>query len=327
MPSIQTVQAVDKQVENIAETTQPTLSLHEMSRIMDVASALRKERSIAELQLNLDETKAMLREKLLETTKITGEKLTPEEVDAAIEQFYDNLYSFEEPEQSISVVLAHLYVRRATITKWLLGIAGAVVLFFVWTGWAGARDARQAENLWRDSVQHSKAIVEMADDKKLSVELNSLVSNAALARDKLDFNRLQEIKAELARIRELYESEYQVLIVAAPGERSGTQREYTDDQGTRTSGFYVFVEARNTDGSLRPMQIRNRETGNTETVKRWGEQVPESVFNRLADDKQADGVLDERLFAVKKRGDKQFEVQLEGDADGPLRRGGQITSW
>ena len=59
------------------QVAQPELSLQDMSRIMEVASTLRKERTSAQQQLNLDETKALLRERLLETTKVTGDGSHP----------------------------------------------------------------------------------------------------------------------------------------------------------------------------------------------------------------------------------------------------------
>ena len=73
--------------------------------------------------------------------------------------------------------------------------------------------------------------------------------------------------------------------------------------------------------------IRNRETDKMEQVERWGEQVPESVFNRLAADKRADGVLDEKLFSIKRRGQAEETMALPGDDGQPLQRRGQITSW
>ena len=88
------------------------LSLPEMIRIMDVATVLRKEREIVEEQLNFDQIKARLRERLLEAAKLSGEPITAEQIDAAIDDYYDKLHSFEEPEWSWNVMLAHLYVHR-----------------------------------------------------------------------------------------------------------------------------------------------------------------------------------------------------------------------
>jgi hypothetical protein len=106
------------------------LSLPELIRIMDVATVLRKEQEIVEEQLNFDQIKVRLSERLLEAAKVSGEPITAEQIDAAIEHYYDNLHSFEEPAWSWEVMLAHLYVHRITIVKWAVAIAAVAGL--VW---------------------------------------------------------------------------------------------------------------------------------------------------------------------------------------------------
>lgn len=113
------------------QTPTQQLTLEETLRIMDVATTLRKEQSIVHQQLNIEQTKAMLRERLLDAAKITGENLTLEQVDLAIEHYYDKLHVFEEPKWSLELVAAHLYVMRGTLVKWTLAI-GAAAGAFAW---------------------------------------------------------------------------------------------------------------------------------------------------------------------------------------------------
>ena len=109
------------------------LTLEQTLRIMDVATMLRKEQAVVEQQLNLEETKAMLRERLLDAARVTGEKLTQQQVDIAIEHYYDKLHVFEEPEWSLELVLAHLYVMRNKIIGWTVAIgATAGILSWLW---------------------------------------------------------------------------------------------------------------------------------------------------------------------------------------------------
>lgn len=138
MPQIQIAQppaehqaSKAEQVEQIGATEPKQLSLEELLRIMDVATTLRKEHDVVEEQLNLDQIKVRLRQRLLEAAKVTGERVTSEQIDTAIENYYDKLHTFEEPKWSFSVLMAHLYVRRATIIKWAIGIGAVVALF--WT--------------------------------------------------------------------------------------------------------------------------------------------------------------------------------------------------
>lgn len=101
------------------------LSLPELIRIMDVATELRKEQEIVEEQLNLDQIKVRLRERLLEAAKVAGEPVTAEQIDAAIAEYYDKLYVFEEPAWGWETMLAHFYVHRVTILKWAVAL-GAI---------------------------------------------------------------------------------------------------------------------------------------------------------------------------------------------------------
>lgn len=102
------------------------LSLEEMSRVMDVAVALRRERSVAVRELNRDETLRLLREKLREAAAVSGGTLTDGEIDAAIRQYYDRLHAFEEPPSSWETFMAHVYIRRTQIAVALTAL-GAVI--------------------------------------------------------------------------------------------------------------------------------------------------------------------------------------------------------
>jgi len=116
-----------------AQTPPQQLTIEETLRIMDVATTLRKEQVVAHEQLNIEETKAMLRERLLAAAQVTGERLTEAQVDLAIEHYYDKLHVFEEPQWSVELMLAHLYVMRGTMIKWTVALgATAGVLSWLW---------------------------------------------------------------------------------------------------------------------------------------------------------------------------------------------------
>ncbi len=111
----------------MSQSTDTPMSLDQIMRIVDVATTLRKEREFVEQQLNADETKSQLRRRLLEVAEVTGEQVTSEEVDAAIELYYSRLHSFQEPAGGFSITLAKLYVRRVAILLVLVGFALAAI--------------------------------------------------------------------------------------------------------------------------------------------------------------------------------------------------------
>jgi hypothetical protein len=140
MSYAQQQQAPPPVAETAAQQTAGTdLSLEQMSRIMDVAVALRRERTLAERELDRDEARRLLREKLREAAAVSGSTLTDAEIDAAIIHYYDRLHAFEEPASSWQTFLAHLYIRRTQVAVALAAI-GATILAWslfslaIWVG-------------------------------------------------------------------------------------------------------------------------------------------------------------------------------------------------
>jgi hypothetical protein len=118
-----------------AETPAPlsdeSLTLTQMMHIMDVATVLRRERELAERELDADQLRQQLRRQLLESAQVTGERVTPEEVDAAIQHYYENLHTFRGPPAGVDLVLARLYIRRGRLLA-AAALVPAIGLLLVW---------------------------------------------------------------------------------------------------------------------------------------------------------------------------------------------------
>ncbi len=118
-------------VNESAEIAEP-LSLTETLRIMDVASVLRREREQAKRALDAGQVQDQLRQRLQAAAEVTGEAVTPAEIDAAIRHYYSNLHAFHEPPRSASWFLAHLYIRRVWVG---LGVLAAALGLAAWMLW------------------------------------------------------------------------------------------------------------------------------------------------------------------------------------------------
>jgi len=125
-------QAAPEQTAVTASDRQPQvdLSIEQMTRIMDVAATLRRERSIAQRELNQSETKRMLRDRLLETAKVTGDRVSEAEIDVAIEHYFETQHEFEAPGASVETLMAHLYVMRNKIAMGLAVVGGGLALWW-----------------------------------------------------------------------------------------------------------------------------------------------------------------------------------------------------
>lgn len=311
------------QSEHDVEPAEQKLTLDEMTRVMDVARTLRKERSIAERELNREETIALLRQKLREAADLAGDPVTDEQIDTAIEHYFDNLHEFDPPEPGLETFAAGVYVRRYQITAWALAIATAALL--LWGGWfsgmlPGKRQTElQARQAYSQVEEVTGSIEKLATDPAVTAEAQAARAEAATYLDRGEVSALEQLKSRLLQQESVLKAEYQVMIVQGP--LSGIER-HAPGTGD-LSGSYLIVQAVDSSGNVVPMQIRNAESGKMERVTEWAEQVPQEVFERVMADKQEDGVVDNRELAVKRRGEQDLEVTLPG----VLQRGRQITKW
>ena len=112
-------------------------ALGDMVRMLDVATALRKERARAERELDREECRQRLRERLLASAEVTGDPVSAAEVDAAIEQYFDQRHAYRAPKLGWTRVPARWWVRRSGKKAFglaLLTLAGALGIAFA-AGW------------------------------------------------------------------------------------------------------------------------------------------------------------------------------------------------
>lgn len=338
--------------------TGPDASMHDMLRIMDVASALRRERETAESVLDVATAKAKLRDRLLATASAAGEPVTAAEVDAAIEQYFRQQHEYRDPPAGWGRFWANVWVMRRVLAAVAIVLVVAVVGITLLassmanqfgqpptprqspTPVVDATPAQQPQpqavpqplpppvselaTAWTRFQQDAAAARALCADDDARGRVQRVVAAAEAAHGANDLPRLRKQAAELAALVARLDEEYTVTIVSRPGEKSGVDR--YDDRG-RLSGYYLIVEAIAPDGRALPRPIKNAETQRTETVTKWGELVDSAVWERVVADKQADGVVDDAAFARKERGRHDETTVFEGSAGKPLRRGRQITRW
>lgn len=374
----------------MSQSSAPTIapdSLPELLRIMDVATALRREREVAAAHLDLDAVKVSLRQRLRTTADAMGDAVSDAEIEVAIDRYFATQHEFQEPPPGLQTALAHLYVRRrglAWVTAGVFTLLLGMWALFVWPSGplsaasrqarherevarlraesqareearvmretaeakaaeeraaadakaaaerAAAAEAQAAKALadaWRNARRDHAAIQALAKEAEARTQADGLRREAEAAHGLADLAGTQTAAKGLADLRGALEVEFELRIVNREGERSAIDAYYTDAKGTRVSGYYLLVEAVTADGKVLPRSIRDAEDGRVRTVRKWGEQVPASVYERIKADKLQDGVVDENVFARKRRGFVRDEVTLLNETrSAPLTRGRQITT-
>jgi Family of unknown function (DUF6384)/Caspase domain len=127
-----------------------------------------------------------------------------------------------------------------------------------------------------------------------------------------------KLRGKLSALADELAREYTLTIVSRPGESTAIWRRPPDNNQARN--YYLIVEALAPDGRKLSVPVRNEETGETETVTRFGVRVPEEVYEQVRRDKIDDGIVQKNRFGVKRRGTLEVDYQMPFE-------GGFITQW
>lgn len=304
------------------------LSLNEMLRVMDVAREMRRNRDVAEEMFRRDEVRDELRAKLMRSAKLAGDRVTKAEIDAAIDQYFATLNTYQDPKPGWKSAFAHAWVWRKRIAAGVAAVAitlgGAYYLFF--SSAAPLSPTVQANRAVAAEQETASVLVErigaMTNDPAVIGQAQSLQAEINAARGE-DVTTAIVAREKLAEMVDQLAASYEVHVVSAPGEPSAIER----GMGDKASIYYVIVEARDASGNVIPQSIRNAETGRVETVTKWAEEVPQAVYQRLKQDKVKDGLLGETLFSTKTRGNLQPDIKIPGASGVPITSGNRLTSW
>ncbi len=301
--------------------------LDEIMLAMDVVDTLRHRQHLVERELGEAERDAQLIERLREIYTAQGIEVTDTILREGVAALKENRFVYTPPSPSFQISLARLYIQRGRIAK--IGLAVIAVLAALWIGyqalvvWPAERAAEQAQVELSQTlpsridaaltqigaVARASGPVDTANQLAAEGRAAIAAGDASAARDAAD--RLDALLTDL-------NWEYDLRIVSRAGEMSGVWR--IPEANPQAQNFYLIVEAIAPDGSTLSLPVTSEETGRTETVDRWGVRVDEDVFNRVRDDKQDDGILQNDVVAVKERGLLQPTYEL------PVA-GGSITEW
>lgn len=300
---------------------------------MDVATALRQSRELAEKELALDETKVKLRERLRAAAIESGDAVNDAEIEVAIDQYYASLHTFAEPTSGLRVFVAHAWVRRASTAI----SAGAVLAALALIWWLFLRESAPMSGPVREQARVTEAweplsrtlerARSIAADDAARAAVDALAREAEPAHAERDLATLARLGSRAAQLLAALEEDYELHVISRDGEKSGIDAYYEDESGKRVSGYYLIVEARTRDGRILERTVRDAEQQRDARVRTWGEQVDKAVYDRVAADKRQDGIVDATLFATKPRGALAELVVMPG-SDGltPLQRGRRITT-
>jgi hypothetical protein len=294
---------------------------------MDVVDTLRHREDLVQRELNEEGREAELIARLREIYRNQGIEVPDRVLADGVKALQDSRFVYTPPPASWKRSLLTLWARRDTHGK-----IAALALAAVVTALAGyhlliARPAQLAEERARieltetlpNALRQAHAdVLAIAADDGAKQRADALLADGERAIRAQDRASMSAISAELGALRADLAREYTLTIVSRPGESSGVWRR--PPRGSQARNHYLIVEPIAPDGRKLSIPVRNEETGETETVAKFGVRVPQQVYDAVAQDKRDDGIVQRSRLAIKRRGKLEPEYQMPFD-------GGFITRW
>jgi hypothetical protein len=302
-------------------------TLDELMIAMDVVDTLRHREDLVRRELDEEGREAELIERLRKIYRDQGIEVPDRVLLDGVKALKESRFVYTPPrpgwKRSLLTAWARrdMYGRRTGIAAGVLA-AGLGGYYFL-----QVRPAQLAEERARIEITetlpkalrqaHTNALA-IAADPAAKTKADALLADGERAvRDK---NRAAAVKArgELTALADDLAREFTLTIVSRPGESTAVWRRPPGKSQARN--YYLIVEAIAPDGRKLSLPVRNEETGETQTVTRFGVRVPEEVYEQVRRDKSDDGIVEKNRFGIKRRGTLEVDYQM------PFA-GGFITKW
>jgi len=289
--------------------------LDEVMLAMDVVDTLRRRRRLVERELDAEGREQDLKQRLHKIYAAQGIEVPDHVLEEGVAALKEERFVYQSPPAGLATRLARLYASRSSWGQWVMGGFAALLLAWLVYHFTVVAPRSQLPDRLEATYQ---SVAEMADSDKAGRQAQQLYETASIALSNGDNEAAQAALESLGDLRSTLEQAYTLQIVSRPGEKSGVWR--VPEANPDARNYYIIVEALSADGRTLQVPVVNEETGRTERVSKWGLRVEEAVFQRIAADKQDDGIIQQRRFGVKQSG------QLKPDYRIPTS-GSAITQW
>ena len=293
--------------------------LDEVMLAMDVVDTLRHRQLLVERELNADAREQTLIKRLREIYAAQGIDVPDHVLAEGVAALDEERFVYTPPSSGIRVTLARLYITRGTWGRALLAILAVITaVAIVYTTLISGPQQRRLAALPGELATQQQAIIEQTTLPEARERAEQYLIQGQVALREENTEAAERAIASLKDLRVQLEQEYTVRIISRPDESSGVWR--MPELNTDARNYYLIVEAVTADGSTLTLPVRNEEDGKTYKVTKWGLRVSEQLYQQIAADKRDDGIIQQRDFGVKRRG------QLTPDYAMPTT-GAAITAW
>lgn len=308
-------------------TAKKAAPLDEVMLAMDVVDTLRHRQDLVTRELDGTAREGQLIERLREVYRQQGIEVPDHILKEGVSALAESRFVYDPPPPGFNTSLAKLYVSRKKWGRPLLLALGAVLVlgigyYGVWrpfqAGQAQQSQLELTEGLPAQMDALFNTIFEETKVQQAVVQAEALVSRGKAFAAEGNRPGAEGIVQDLTELRDKLRQEYVVRVVNRADEQSGFWT--FPEINTDATNYYLVVEAIDPDGNTLSLPILNEETGETEVVSQWGQRVPETVYNAVANDKRDDGIIQTNEVGLKSDGFLDVQYQM------PVLNGA-VTRW
>lgn len=293
--------------------------LDDVMLAMDVVDTLRHQQVLIDRELNAEDRDRKLVARLREIYASQGIDVPDHVLEEGVEALKQDRFTYTPGPDNFQSRLARLYIRR---DKWgrplLLGLGAVLVVVLAYTLLIRGPAQRELAALPGKLEQRHEQLLAQAKGETARERSEALYARASSALVGGDQEAAKALLDQMGALQKEIELEYELRIISRPGERSGVWR--IPDANSSARNYYLIVEAVTPDGTVLQRDVVNEEDGKSYRVDKWGLRVDQSLFERIAADKQDDGIIQQSWFGVKRRGYLAPEYLLP-------TTGAALTSW
>ena len=283
---------------------------------MDVVDVLRHQQDLVARELDSEGREQQLLERLRKIYKSQGMEVPDHILQEGINALENERFKYTPHEHS---KLAQLYVTRDRWLKPLLSIF--LIISFIGLGYYFTQTrpiilARQA--IPNELAKTFNEIQTVSKNPAITAEAYSIRESAEAAFENENYSQANTLKEELQNTLKQLQQSFKIRIVSRPNESSGIWR--VAEVNSTSRNYYLIVEAINDNNQAIALPVVNEENNQRKTVKTWGLRVNQDTFNRVANDKRDDGIIQNNIIGKKPRGvlTPHYQIDTNGKA---------ITDW
>jgi hypothetical protein len=300
--------------------------LDELMLAMDVVDTLRHQEGMVEKAMAEDSRDATLKERLRALYEGQGLKVSDRILDDGIKALKESRFTYDPAPPSLARTMALVWVARRKVGTAVLALVVIGGLSAGYAAWRTASETAAREAMATELSVTLPGLVDAAataldseavtSDAKAEASARLAVARAAIAAG--DAAAAQKALTAVDQLRSDLKLTYALRIVSRPNERTGVWR--VPDVNTRARNYYLIVEAVTPAGDALKLPITSEEDGSVRTVDKWGIRVPKTTYDKVAADKNDDGILEDNVLGEKPRGALKPVYEMDVMA-------GAITSW